>query len=74
MSLALQMANTPDPDEASGNSPESPKPPRPKRGAFPTPKSEIDKAQPFIPDAGDDEGSSEESPDEPADPDSEKES
>jgi hypothetical protein len=74
MLLALQMANTPEPDEPSGNSPEPPKPLRPKRGAFPTPKSDLDKAQPFIPDAGDEEGSPEESPDEPADPDSEKES
>jgi hypothetical protein len=26
------------------------RPPRPKRGAFPTPKSEIDEAQPYVPD------------------------
>jgi hypothetical protein len=26
------------------------RPPAPKRGAFPTPKSEIDRAQPYVPD------------------------
>jgi hypothetical protein len=31
------------------------KPPRPKRGAFPTPKSEIEKAKPYIPDIGEED-------------------
>jgi len=34
------------PHEASEQS----RPAKPKRGAFPTPQSEIDKAQPYIPD------------------------
>jgi hypothetical protein len=33
------------------DSPSTPsRPPAPKRGAFPTPKSEIDRAQPYVPD------------------------
>jgi len=36
----------------SGDQPEPRKPGRPKRGAFPTPKSEIDKAEPYVPDGG----------------------
>jgi hypothetical protein len=38
-----------------------------KRGAFPTPKSEIEKAEPYIPDAGEDEDSQEGKPDQPTD-------
>jgi hypothetical protein len=30
-------------------------PPTPKRGAFPTPKSEIEKAKPYIPDSGEED-------------------
>jgi hypothetical protein len=37
------------------------KPPRPKRGAFPTPKSEIEKAKPYIPDIGEEDESEEKS-------------
>jgi hypothetical protein len=34
------------------DSPSTPdRPPAPKRGAFPTPKSRIDEAQPYVPDA-----------------------
>lgn len=36
----------------SGDRPEPRKPARPKRGAFPTPKSEIDEAEPYIPAGG----------------------
>jgi hypothetical protein len=36
------------------------KPPGPKRGAFPTPKSEIEKAKPYIPDIGEKDGPDEE--------------
>ena len=35
----------------SGSTPN--RPPTPKRGAFPTPKSEIDRAPPYVPDAED---------------------
>lgn len=43
-------------------------PPTPKRGAFPTPKSEIEKAKPYIPDAGE-KDNPENKPDLPADDD-----
>jgi hypothetical protein len=46
------MTNVPDPGEIPGNPPKPIKHPRPKRGAFPTPESEIEKAKPYIPDAG----------------------
>ena len=36
--------------EAGPDSPVPPPRPRPKRGAFPTPKSEIERARPYIPD------------------------
>jgi hypothetical protein len=61
------MTDTSDPDESPGNPPKPIKPPRPKRGAFPTPKSEIEKAKPYIPDLGEEETS-------PTDIESEKES
>lgn len=63
----LQMINESGPDEAPSNPPNPNKPPRPKRGAFPTPKSEIEKAEPYIPDAGEDEDSQEGKPDQPTD-------
>ena len=44
------MANVSDPGESPGNPPKRIKPPAPKRGAFPTPKSETEKAKPYIPD------------------------
>ncbi len=55
------------PDEAA-----EPRPPRPKRGAFPTPQAEIDKAPVFVPpgsDTGDrqDAGAAQSSSDEDAD-------
>ena len=39
------------PDESS----KPVKPPRPKRGAFPTPTSEIEKAKPYIPDTSEED-------------------
>ena len=45
------MTNVPDPGESPENPPEQVRPPAHKRGAFPTPKSEIEKAKPYIPDA-----------------------
>ena len=44
------MTNTSDPSAAPENSPEPSEPTGPKRGAFPTPKSEIENAKPYIPD------------------------
>jgi hypothetical protein len=60
------MNDVPDPGESPDNPPELVKPSRPKRGAFPTPKSEIEKAKPYIPDVGDDEGWPEGDSDQPA--------
>jgi len=50
------------------------KPPTPKRGAFPTPKSEIEKAKPYIPNVGDEEGCPEGNPDRPTSIEAETES
>jgi hypothetical protein len=47
--------------------------PTPKRGAFPTPKSEIEKAKPYIPDIGEFDDCSEQTPDPLTDADSERE-
>jgi hypothetical protein len=69
----FQMTNESGPDEAPRNPPNLNKPPRPKRGAFPTPKSEIEKAKPYIPDAGGDEDPQEGKPDQPTDIESEEE-
>ena len=67
-----------EPGTPPGESPEtdSPKPtvtPRPKRGAFPTPKTEIDKAKPYIPDTGEAEDRSEGESDLPTEHEGEKE-
>jgi hypothetical protein len=67
------MTNMPDPDEPPGNPPEAIKPARPKRGAFPTPKSEIEKAKPYIPDVGQEEYCPEGNPDRPTSTEDEKE-
>ena len=48
-----------------GDPPEPIEPPRPKRGAFPTPKSEIDKATPYVPDTGEEDGCTEDDPEPP---------
>ena len=68
------MINTPDPDESPSNPPKPIKPPRPKRGAFPTPKSEIEKAKPYIPDLCEEETSQKEALIAPTDIEGEKES
>jgi hypothetical protein len=60
------MTNGPDPGESPDNPPKPVKPPKHKRGAFPTPKPEIEKAKPYIPDVGNGEGGPEGSPDQPA--------
>jgi hypothetical protein len=49
-------------------------PPTPKRGAFPTPKSEIDKATPYVPDMGEEDSCTEENPELPTADEDEKES
>jgi hypothetical protein len=46
------MTDTSDSSAAPDDSPKPVKPPGPQRGAFPTPKSEIEKAKPYIPDIG----------------------
>ena len=46
------MSNTSESDEAPGDPQKPAKPLRPKRGAFPAPTSGIEKAKPYIPDAG----------------------
>ena len=41
-----------DPSEPfAGDRPPSDEPIKPKRGAFPTPKSDLEKAEPYVPDA-----------------------
>lgn len=69
------MTNVPDPDESPGNPPKPIKPLGPKRGAFPTPKSEIGKAKPYVPDMGgeEEEDCPEGSPVRPTDAEGEKE-
>ena len=70
------MTNVSDPGEPPGNPPKPIKPPtpkRPKRGAFPTPKSEIERALPYIPDVGEEENCPEGNPDRPTGIEGEKE-
>jgi len=68
------MTDVSDPGESPGNSPKPIKRPTPKRGAFPTPKSEIEKAKPYIPDLSEEEDSPEGNHDCPTDIEREKES
>jgi len=55
-------AETPAPTD-----PPTPKPASPKRGAMPTPKSEIEQAKPYVPDIGEVEGGFEAEPELPTD-------
>jgi hypothetical protein len=66
------MTNVPDPGESPDNPPKPTERPGPKRGAFPAPKSEIEKAEPYVPDIGDEEGCPEGNPDRPVDIEGEK--
>ncbi len=66
------MTNMSDSSAAPGDSPKPVKPLKPKRGAFPTPKSEIEKAKPYIPET-DEEDDQEGKSDLPTDVDGEKE-
>lgn len=68
------MNDTPNPDETPGDPPEPVKPRAPKRGAFPTSKSDLEKAQPYIPDLGEEEDRPAGKPDRPTDTEGEKES
>jgi hypothetical protein len=49
------MTNMPESGEAPGDSPKPAKPLNPKRRRIPTPKSEIEKAEPHIPDSDEQE-------------------
>jgi len=69
----FKMTNVPDPGESPDNPPKPVKPPKHKRGAFPTPKSEIDKARAYIPDVSDEEGGPEGNPDRPSEIEGEEE-
>jgi hypothetical protein len=66
------MTNTSDSSAAPEDSQEPTEPPGPKRGAFPTPKSEIENAEPYIPDIDEKDDPDRES-DLPTDVDCEKE-
>ena len=66
------MTNVSEPGEPPANPPAPIEPPAPKRGAFPTPKSEIERAKPYIPDASEEEDDSERKSDLPMDVDGEK--
>jgi hypothetical protein len=65
------MTNKSDSGE-SASDPSAPiKPRRPKRGAFPTPNSEIEDAKPYIPEAGEEHERPKKKPDAPTDVDRE---
>jgi hypothetical protein len=66
------MTNMSDSGTAPSDPPKPIKPPTPKRGAFPTPKSEIEQAKPYIPDNGEKDDPERKS-DLPTDVDGEKE-
>jgi hypothetical protein len=59
------MANVSGPGESPDNPPKPVKPTGPKRGAFPTPRSEIEKAKPYILDVDEDEDGPEGNSDRP---------
>ena len=65
------MTNRSESGPAADDSQELIQPPTPKRGAFPTPKSEIDKAKPYVPDIGKGDDP-EKMPDPPADVDDQR--
>ncbi|WP_131736606.1 hypothetical protein [Actinomadura roseirufa] len=68
------MTNTPENGDGSDEPAEQGTPHRPMRGMIPTPKSEIDRAKPYIPDIGekDDEEADDEEPDSPPETDGER--
>jgi hypothetical protein len=67
-----EMSNVPDSNATPDDSPKRPKLLKPMRGAFPTPKPEIEQAEPYIPES-DQEGDQEGEPDRPTDGDEEAE-
>ena len=67
------MTNGPESDEAAGEPQAPTEPHRPKRGAFPTPKSELEKAKRYIPDISDGDEGPEMKSDPPMDVECEKE-
>jgi hypothetical protein len=60
---ARGMTNGSESDAAPGELSAPSEPLGPKRGAFPSPKSEVEKAKPFIADIGDGDGGPEVKPD-----------
>ena len=66
------MTNTSKPNENPREPPPPDGRPTPKRGAFPTPKSEIEKAKPFVPDINRTDDGSETKHKPPADVDEKK--
>jgi hypothetical protein len=68
-----EMTDESDRGAVPGDPPAPVRPPRPKRGAFPTPKSEIEKANPYIPDIGEEHDCREMRRAPPTDVDGEKE-
>jgi hypothetical protein len=50
-SKSKKMAQTPESDKEANSRLRLSKPPSPKRGAFPTPRAEIEKARSYIPEA-----------------------
>ena len=59
------MTEEPEPQAEPGDGTAPTRRIRPKRGAFPTPRSELAKAQPYIPEAEDTEAPSPETPPDP---------
>jgi len=66
------MTNTSESGAVPDEPPTTIEPLTPKRGAFPTPKSEIEKAKPYIPDIGEVDDCAEQTPDPPMDADGEQ--
>lgn len=66
------MTNTSESGTAPDDPPTQTEPSRPKRGAFPTPKSEIEKAKPYNPDISEVDDCSEGTSDPPTDADGEQ--
>jgi hypothetical protein len=60
------MANVVEPDEPPDDPPQAVRHSGPKRGAFPTPQSEIDNARQYIPGMGEEDECPEGIPDQPA--------
>jgi hypothetical protein len=66
------MAKTPESNKESNSLPKPGKRFSPKRGAFPTPKAEIEKAKPYIPETDQESDKSATSPPETVNPEKDK--